>query len=574
MQPVRHQRDFRKKAACRRGQAGFKKKIWLAVVMPFVTGCIEPLPASIDTDTPTILDILIDTQTGITDSETMMATGGDNSVDPTDDSDTVDAQSNDSNSDTVDFETPDSNTVDSETLDSNTEDSETVDSVTDEFSTIDSDTPDSDTVDSDAFGSDAVDSDTVDSESAPDPTDSDTAPEGQICVSVALNPYGSVDWETWGQFKANLHTHTTNSDGADSPATTIEQYHSKSYDVLAITDHDYVTWPWTDYDMDPMELGMIAIRGDEYSLSHHINAFYNFSQTSSDLESGIPHVHEEGGLTQINHPGRYSYAPEDYLSLYNMFSTYSSCVLIEVFNMGDRYPNDRHFWDLINETLFPEHGRFVWGASNDDKHNSEDLYRNYQFLLAPSLTDSDIQTALINGSTYFAYEPMGSGEANVPRILSIQIDEDAQTISVRATGYDAIHWMGPQTEEVGFGTVFNYSEYANKPFVRFVLDGPYGDSYSQPFGFETTLVPFDGDSDSDTDGDTDSDSDTDSDADAGADGGSDTDRKADTETDSIVPPDTGSAGDTGSDAEEDSSSDADSAPNTDSGTALADTEKN
>lgn len=41
--------------------------------------------------------------------------------------------------------------------------------------------------------------------------------------------------KTW--YKGNLHTHTTNSDGAYTPEKTIALYKSKDYDFLALTDH-------------------------------------------------------------------------------------------------------------------------------------------------------------------------------------------------------------------------------------------------------------------------------------------------------------------------------------------------
>ncbi len=316
-----------------------------------------------------------------------------------------------------------------------------------------------------------------------------------------LNPYAAVDWATWGQYKANFHAHTTNSDGADPPEVVIEQYHSKSYDVLAITDHDATTWPWTDYGVDPQSLGMLAVRGNEYSQSHHVNAFYRFTEDSLDLATGIPHVHEQGGLTQINHPGSYAYSNETYLDYYKK---YSSCIWLEVFNTGDRYPDDRRRWDELNETLFYDQGKLVWGSSNDDGHAVAELYRNFQFMLAPDLTESALRAAQISGAFYFAYEPGGSGDARVPRLVSVGVDNEAKTITVAAADYDAITWIGPGSEVVGEGAVFDFSGYAHaarikfipdvvvgyarRPFVRFVLDGPDGDSYSQPFGFASTPV--------------------------------------------------------------------------------------
>ena len=137
--------------------------------------------------------------------------------------------------------------------------------------------------------------------------------EDGICsrVDCTLNPYAGVNWATWDQFKANFHTHTAESDGYQSPATVIDEYYSAGYKILAITDHNTITWPWTDYGRDPVSLGMLAVRGDEYSMSHHITAFYDFTVATSNLQFGIPHVAFKGGLTLINHPGRYR-SPSDW----------------------------------------------------------------------------------------------------------------------------------------------------------------------------------------------------------------------------------------------------------------------
>ncbi len=381
--------------------------------------------------------------------------------------------------------------------------------------TGDAEAAESDAADSEAIGVRPVDSETddigVDDGETADSGSGAEEPEGGdsglvgasteplIDVAVVLNPYDGVDWETWGQYKANFQAHTTNSDGDDPPEVVIEQYHSKLYDVLAITDHDYATWPWTDYGVDPASLGMLAVKGDEYSQSHHVNALYDFTETVSDMETGVAHVDEQGGLSQINHPGSYAYSNETYLDYYRQ---YASCIWLEVFNSGDRYPDDRLRWDEINEILFREQGRLVWGSSNDDKHSVVELYRNFQFMLAPELTEDAMRTAQTTGAFYFAYEPAGSGDAKVPRVVSVGVDNDAKTITVDATGYDAIHWIGPGSDVVAEGAVFNFSDYASKarvrdildvvagyarsPFVRFVLKGPLGDSYSQPFGFECT----------------------------------------------------------------------------------------
>ena len=45
--------------------------------------------------------------------------------------------------------------------------------------------------------------------------------------------------------RLNFHTHTTRSDGRLNPHTVVDRYHEHGYSILAITDHNEVTWPWT-----------------------------------------------------------------------------------------------------------------------------------------------------------------------------------------------------------------------------------------------------------------------------------------------------------------------------------------
>lgn len=297
-------------------------------------------------------------------------------------------------------------------------------------------------------------------------------------VNLTLNPYADVNWATVNQYKANYHTHTTNSDGSQTPSTVINEYYSKGYSILAITDHNVTTWPW------PQNPGMLAVRGNEYSTSHHMNALMNFTSSSNNLENGIPHVQANGGRVQINHPGRYR-SPSEWSWYLPWFRDYASCVSLEVFNQGDRYSNDRQLWDNINENYFAQEGKFAWGTSNDDKHTTSHLYGNFNFMLMPELTEAAFDECLTKGAFYFCYEPGRSGNADVPRISNIAVDENSKTITISASGYTSIQWIGPGTTVIATGTVFNYSAYTDHEFIRAVLDGPMGDSYTQPFGFET-----------------------------------------------------------------------------------------
>lgn len=120
---------------------------------------------------------------------------------------------------------------------------------------------------------------------------------------LELNPYEGVDWERYGQYRANLHTHTTQSDGAMDPARVIDEYHGRGYDVLALTDHNLCTWPWSKYDRSPEALGMLAIAGNELSRHHHaLSLFCEVEPPERDLHATLEAVRAAGGLAALCHP--------------------------------------------------------------------------------------------------------------------------------------------------------------------------------------------------------------------------------------------------------------------------------
>ncbi len=120
---------------------------------------------------------------------------------------------------------------------------------------------------------------------------------------LKVNPYADVDWDEVTQYKANLHTHTTNSDGAMKPEKVMDEYRKRGYNALAITDHNRNTWPWTAYDRDPAAIQMLAISGNELSRHHHtLSLFSNYETPTSDLEVALNGVADAGGLAILCHP--------------------------------------------------------------------------------------------------------------------------------------------------------------------------------------------------------------------------------------------------------------------------------
>ena len=184
------------------------------------------------------------------------------------------------------------------------------------------------------------------------------------------NPYENVDW-SWNQYKADLHTHTTASDGDDSLKAMVETNYDYGFDIYAISDHGTVNYSYTYQDVIPVLKTFLQIKnpeakvipldaeggltfdgnrydvvtengGDYYyqtfedgsqgqkmlrvpfaneqnpsSLNNaHVNTWFvdygnGILGGTSDYETPIKAVDELGGLSVINHPGEYTNARDE-----------------------------------------------------------------------------------------------------------------------------------------------------------------------------------------------------------------------------------------------------------------------
>ncbi|MEJ6951445.1 PHP domain-containing protein [Natronospora cellulosivora (SeqCode)] len=273
---------------------------------------------------------------------------------------------------------------------------------------------------------------------------------GQDNLIVINNPYEGVDWVNWEQHKANLHTHTTESDGNTGPAGVIDRYYDLGYTILSLTDHDtyqtepikhpgqagplQTTWPWQKFDRDPDELGMVAIEGNEISRTHHLGSFFNdYGGGTNSEQTALVEIAERNGLAMFYHPGRYDRSLEWYLEYYR---EHDHLIGLEVYNQGDKYPDDRELWDQILNTLMPE--RPVWGFSNDDMHRVENhLGRNFNIFVLEELNDENVRKAMVNGNLYFVYTPRVGDP--FPKIEEVIVNDNG--ISLKVDEYKEITWI-------------------------------------------------------------------------------------------------------------------------------------
>jgi hypothetical protein len=302
------------------------------------------------------------------------------------------------------------------------------------------------------------------------------------------NPYADASWHTDHHRKTSLHVHTKVSDGRLYPHEAIDAYKALSYDILAITDHNKVTHPWTTLhetygegyeNRDPVVVGMKDIRGNELSSHHHMGSYWADHNGTETEDESLQATAAKGGQTLLCHPGRYKKPDDWYVDL---FTRYPHLKGMEVYNQGDRYPGDREKWDNILTLMMPD--RPVWAFSNDDMHRREHLGRNWNVLLIRKPTDTVIRRALDQGQFYFVYCPKGHDGAAPPEINSITVNERKGTIAIEAENFASIQWIS-EGKVVDEGTVLNLRETEGLgSYVRAVLHGPADDTIAgtQPFG--------------------------------------------------------------------------------------------
>lgn len=346
-----------------------------------------------------------------------------------------------------------------------------------------------------------------------------------IDKGVVSNAYKEVDWETTGRYKGNFHTHTSQSfDSSMKPDNAVDLYRSKGYQILALTDHDDNTYPWSmfntfDYSLEnryPEQEDMLTFPAIELSkdnnnswqeealtgdFNHHNDFFTGRKgQEFATLQESYAYTNELGGMQIINHPGQYWSRDKSYNNdkfeknspawHARNFQTYESLIGLEVYNQGNRRPNDRVLWDQILSITMPE--RPVYGYSCDDSHYIGHYYGNYQFMLMEELSIPALKDAMRKGKLYFSYEPGKTGDAKAPRISSIAVDEENKTITVDADS-EEVYWIAgvdlkddtPSTRKstiVGYGKTFHYEGFQGK-YVRAFIKNQYGETCTQPFGF-------------------------------------------------------------------------------------------
>ena len=320
------------------------------------------------------------------------------------------------------------------------------------------------------------------------------------------NPYEGINWDTVIQVKAALHNHTVNTNApigewSDGVSGTVDSripiYQSMGYGAVAITDHDYVSYPWEHFGLNNSQL--ISIAGNELSKNAHMLSYFCTyfdnkgagTSVTNGMIKNIENVGSMGGFLYIAHPNRSGGAtqnPEYDLELL----AYPQVRGIEVLNAGQFTNNhSEDLWDTLLSKTMPQ--RPIWGTASDDSHsdNLSTVGTGWTYLLLSEKSEAAAKEAMINGQTYFSSWRVEKGKddskANpnipAPTIKSIRVDNEKGTIEIESENTTKIEWISENGTVVATGSEVNVNTTPGvAKYIRARLFGDGGQTMTQPFG--------------------------------------------------------------------------------------------
>lgn len=222
-------------------------------------------------------------------------------------------------------------------------------------------------------------------------------------------------------YRANLHAHSTASDGALSPAALKRLYRSGGYQVLAYTDHRALHYFKELSDPDFLvlcgyELDVSTAPGEgAFPKTCHLNAIAREPEKTVFIEpparcdpdainAVIRRLVEANYIVFYNHPGWSSQEPRDYLQLQNLTA-------MEIYNHSSEalngYGDGRLHYDLALK-----HGMRLYCVATDDNHNHrpvdgclDDSLGGWTTFKAPELSYPAIIRAFDSGAFYCSTGP-------------------------------------------------------------------------------------------------------------------------------------------------------------------------
>jgi hypothetical protein len=178
-------------------------------------------------------------------------------------------------------------------------------------------------------------------------------------------------------YKGNTHTHTTNSDGNETPRRVVRWYLDHNYNFLVLSDHSYLndikyldTDKNDDFTLIPGE--EVTDRAEHKPVHLIAMGIKNLVKEQhgktilETLQNDIDAINAAGGIAQINHPN-WKYSFND-----TTLSQVRNVKLVEIYNISTEnnnysaggYPGMEEIWDKVLSA-----GVMMYGVISDDTHD-------------------------------------------------------------------------------------------------------------------------------------------------------------------------------------------------------------
>ena len=236
------------------------------------------------------------------------------------------------------------------------------------------------------------------------------------------------------QYKGNLHSHTTNSDGHLTPEESVALFRAHGYHFLCLSEHDRYTdlrEPFNTEDfliLPGLEASAALIDNEtdrHRTKVHHMNGILGTEVMQRQARQRFSHgeflpppvavgswdglamaqqvcdtLRDHGCLVTYNHPIWSRVEPQDFLHMQGVFA-------LEIYNYDTVNESntgaDTTYWDLILRS-----GRQVFAFASDDNHNNglfDDACGGWIMVKAPELTHDAIVGAMLRGAYYSSSGP-------------------------------------------------------------------------------------------------------------------------------------------------------------------------
>lgn len=236
-------------------------------------------------------------------------------------------------------------------------------------------------------------------------------------------------------YKANLHSHSTVSDGELTPEQMKEMYMKEGYSIIAFTDHCRFVTHNELSDGNFLALNGVENAADEQgkprfydrccdvcyialSPERKLHPFqteggvkgdgefspFNVSYCAEDVNMMIETGRKNGFFTTYNHP---TWSQENY----EQYMSYKGMHAMEIFNHSSAVDG----YDEYNAAIYDDmlrSGKRLFCIATDDNHNRApntchwDSFGGFTMIKAPSLKYEDVTDALLKGNFYASRGPI------------------------------------------------------------------------------------------------------------------------------------------------------------------------